>query len=519
MLSNTLNNGSSQTVESPQIMEKGFLSGWMSKYYIHLVVGIPLFFTIFYRLASATVADPDLWGYMAFGQLFWEGNGFPYHDVFSYMPTRPVWIYHEWLTGVLFYKIYQVSGETGLQILRYSLGLITAGIVYLTAQKRGAGQLSSAIALWIVSGMFTAFYSSVRATVFTYLFFVLFFYLLETARIKNSWRRLIFIIPIQILWCNFHGGFFSGLGLIALYAVGQMLSRKRFIPYLFILVTATLATLINPYGISYWVHLAEAITMPRPEIGEWFSAFKAIKLGYLTNHQFYFIIIAILALVFALRYRWKDITAILILLATVYLGFKSCRHQVFFFLSFAIIYPIVFMAFGEHLKSDLKLFKLSNRVGWKTYLLASAFIISLHYRVLEFSPLKLSLPTHSTKKVSIYYPLGAIDYIREHDLTGNILCEFDWGEYIIWNLYPKCRVGMDGRYESVYPDRISREYFEFLFGQDDWSRFLENYPHDMILIKSNEKTHSLLQGEKNWKQLYADDGCVLFVRQDYSAVQ
>ena len=83
------------------------------------------------------------------------------------------------------------------------------------------------------------------------------------------------------------------------------------------------------------------------------------------------------------------------------------------------------------------------------------------------------------------YPLGAIDYVREHNLTGNMLCEFNWGEYILWNLYPKCLVGMDGRYETVYPAKISREYFDFHSGRDGWRTFLENYPHDMILIKSN----------------------------------
>ncbi len=518
MLSNTLNNGSLQTVEPP-LTKKGVFSRWISKHWINLVICIPLFFTIFYRLASATVADPDLWGYMAFGRLFWEANSFPYHDIFSYMPTRPVWIYHEWLTGVLFFKIYQAFGETGLQIFRYGIGLLTAGMVYLTARKRGAGPLSSAIALWTVSIMFTAYYSSVRATIFTYLFFVLTFFLLETARLKNSWGRLLFIIPIQILWCNFHGGFFAGLGLVSLYTAGQVLSWHKFKPYLIILIMSTFATLINPYGISYWVHMAEAITMPRPEIGEWFSVYKAIKSDYLINNQIYFIFITFIAIIFGLRYRFKDITPVLILLTTVYLGFKSCRHAAFFFLSFAIFYPSIFMAFGERLKSDPKILKLFNRAGWKTYLLASAFLISIHYRVIEFSPLKLSFPTHSAKKASMYYPIGAIDYIREHNLAGNILCEFGWGEYIMWNLYPKCLVGMDGRYESVYPDKIHREYFDFHFGRNNWRRFLENYPHDIILIKSNGKTHNLLQSEKNWKQLYIDDGCVLFARQNYSLVQ
>ncbi len=177
------------------------------------------------------------------------------------------------------------------------------------------------------------------------------------------------------------------------------------------------------------------------------------------------------------------------------------------------------MAFGLRLKSDPKILKLLNRVNWKTYLFSSAFIISLHARVVEFSPLELRIPSCSTKEESFYYPVRAIDYVREHNLTGNMLCAFGWGEYILWNLYPKCLVGMDGRYEAVYPANISRAYFDFDYGRDGWRRFLDSYPHDMILIKSKGKIHDLLQSEKNWKRIYRDDGCALFVRQDYRLIQ
>ena len=74
-------------------------------------------------LASAT-ADPDLWGYMAFGRLFWDTGRFPYQDVFSYLPTLPAWIYHEWLTGVLLYPIFQTMGGAGVQLLKYGAGLV-----------------------------------------------------------------------------------------------------------------------------------------------------------------------------------------------------------------------------------------------------------------------------------------------------------------------------------------------------------------------------------------------------------
>lgn len=43
-------------------------------------------------LAKNSIADPDLWGYLSFGHLFWQGHKFPYQDVFSYVPTLNPWV-------------------------------------------------------------------------------------------------------------------------------------------------------------------------------------------------------------------------------------------------------------------------------------------------------------------------------------------------------------------------------------------------------------------------------------------
>ena len=128
---------------------------------------------------NTTTADPDLWGYLAFGRLFWGQGQFPYQDVFAYVPTLKPWVYHEWLTGVLFYPLYRTLGAPGLQVLKYALGLATVGAVYLTARRRGADLLPTALLIvFAVSGLRLG-YSPVRAQVFTYFCFAIFLYLLE----------------------------------------------------------------------------------------------------------------------------------------------------------------------------------------------------------------------------------------------------------------------------------------------------------------------------------------------------
>ncbi len=214
-------------------------------------------------LASLRGADPDLWGYLAFGRLFWQSKSFPYQDVFSYIPNLP-WVYHEWLTGVLFYGLYRTLGSAGLMVLQYGLALGTIGLVYLTARRRGAYPLSTVLVMLIYVGVFRDWYPPVRAQVFTFFFFALFLYLLESARVGRNWQGLYLLPLIQIPWCNLHAGFLAGLGLVAVYAAGEFIGRRPSLPYVLAGLAAALVTLINPYGVVYWQYLARAVAMPRP---------------------------------------------------------------------------------------------------------------------------------------------------------------------------------------------------------------------------------------------------------------
>jgi len=463
-----------------------------------------------------TAADPDLWGYMAFGRLFWESDKFPYKDIFAYLPTYDQWVYHEWLTGVLFFPLYQKVGASGLQLLKYCMGLATMGLLFMTALRRGANFYSGIWVLFAIIGVLVSGYSPVRAQIFTYFFFALSLYLLETARLTKRWKILWCIIPIQILWCNLHGGFLVGLGLIGFYIIGEALSRKPFIPFALVLVFSTLSTLINPYGIEYWYFFIRSIPMPRPEIVEWFSLFAVYKQGIINTFSFLYIILTIIFFVLLLLWRKpRELTACIGLGLTLYLGVKQQRHHCFFFLLAGAYMPVWLMAFLQTMKSDIKIQSILQRIGWKIPTVIGIFFIFLtSVKIINQNPLSLNLPLQPNPNIKFmaYYPLGAITYIKEHALSGNILTEFSWGEYLIWALYPQCRVSLDGRYEQVYPENISREYFDFIHARGDYQQFLNKYPPDMILIPSQAEIYSFIKNESQWQKVYADSDTVLFVK-------
>jgi hypothetical protein len=108
--------------------------------------------------------------------------------------------------------------------------------------------------------------------------------------------------------------------------------------------------------------------------------------------------------------------------------------------------------------------------------------------------------------------VGAVEYIRSHRLEGKLLLEFKWGEYALWTLYPRCRVALDGRYETVYPDVVCQEFFDFIYARGQWRRFLERYPPDLVLLNPQSPVFPLLLVEPGWRLAYRDLGCGLFVR-------
>lgn len=132
------------------------------------------------------------------------------------------------------------------------------------------------------------------------------------------------------------------------------------------------------------------------------------------------------------------------------------------------------------------------------------------------SPLSIQIASKKKSGVTeMHFPAGAVEYIKAAGFKGNILPFFDWGEYLIWNLYPECKVGMDGRYETVYPEKVHRAYFDFIYGRAEWRTFLNQYPHEMILIYSNTSIHNLLKKEDDWIEAYRGQGTSLFISKLY----
>jgi hypothetical protein len=117
------------------------------------------------------------------------------------------------------------------------------------------------------------------------------------------------------------------------------------------------------------------------------------------------------------------------------------------------------------------------------------------------------------------YPVGAVAFMRQHHLNGNILGEFGWGQYLIWHLEPGSKVFIDGRYDSVFPEAVVNQYLDLSFGDSEAPKTLRAYPHDFVLLPVKAGGRATMETAPGWRLLYRDKTALLFARADSAAVK
>ena len=474
---------------------------------------------IFLLLAgfSDNRADYDTFIYLNFGREFWKGRGFLFHDVFSYLPAKDVWVFHEWLSGVAFYAVYDSFGPNGLQAWKMLTGLLTAGLAFFGAVRRGGGRAASMIVVLGAGCLVYSSFGTIRAQVFSFLFLVLTLIVLEEVRKSGRLGAGLALVPLFGLWASLHGGFPVGFGAAGLYGAAALVRKKPVRPFLIILATGFIATLANPYGLALWTNVLLHAASPDARIMEWYSIPQSLALGVnLWGVWAYIVAGAFAAVLFASRLR-RDTAPVLVLSALYVMGVLHVRHMALFALALAV--------YGGAALSDLwgsaSFKKRLMPVFLGAAYLPFAFIIyfqhgfGLTHPGLYGSPLKLALvpcsEPVSPDETGSCYPTGFVEYALEAGLSGKIAADYPWGAFLGFMLGDRILTGLDGRCETVFPQDARDSAFRFSEGGGGWRQFLTDHPPDMVLARKGSPVHFNMEREPGWKTGWQDGGTVLFV--------
>jgi len=458
-----------------------------------------LFGTIF-ALSSRTVADPDLWGHLRFGLDMLETKDIIQVDPYSYLTTGQTWINHEWLAELIFALSWIAVGSIGLQLLNLGICSLTFTFAFIYLTRQGIKPLRITILLIPSLILLSPAILTIRPQIFSYFLFVTMIIIIF--RVEQGNIGWLWITPFIMGACfNLHGGFLAGLGILILWGFLHLIVNrhlwKKVIPPL---LACVVATFINPYGMDLVIFLLRTATVSRPEIVDWqplaINSFMGIF--YLLS-----LVISVLGLVFSRRRH--SVVMIILFSILILLPLIAKRH-----LQLTAI--AIFLIAGEHIWDswDRALSRVKREKqdsSWVAFLPLITAIAIILFLTPNFKEIMINVDNS-------YYPVDNVALLKQAGSDGNLVINFEWGEYAIWHLGPRIKVSIDGRRETVYSSEIYEKYKNFRRGVDNWDALLSDYAADIVLIDKSSPTYNLLVLRSDWQVVHEDNVSVLFVPTD-----
>ncbi|HWD18847.1 MAG TPA: hypothetical protein VHB20_06175 [Verrucomicrobiae bacterium] len=447
---------------------------------------------------SENTADPDLWAHAMFGEQLLRSGHVQKTEIFSWTAFGQPFVNHEVLAEAALGGAHALGGGSGILLLKMLVGFLTFGVALrlggsaLAVSRRPIAWLVGALAVVEISFGFAA-----RPQIFTALGLALEFWCLRQIYLgKIRWAAAL--PALFFLWINTHGGVLAGLALLFAAAAANTL-QKRGSPLLLWLVSLICAAtlLLNPWGFELPRSIVEADLWNRSAIQEW----RATPLGWDHAAVFVLLALALISFCFSRRPRaWWEIAmcAVLGLLAI-----RTVRHTPLFCIAALSFVPPhladVLDRAGARLAAWRALY-LSPLTSVFFVLTAAAMLVCSFTLRKEF-PLTMEVPRRE-------YPLAAIQFIRGHDLRGNALMFFDWGELCLWEL-PHVAVSMDGRMDTCYSHELFEEHWKFYNGLSVNTNILDLDRADLALLPANLAGAAALAARPGWQAVYVDSLAVV----------
>jgi hypothetical protein len=470
--------------------------------------------------ASLRQADPDLWGHVRFGQAIISHRYLIRQDPYSYSAFGHVWRNHEWLTEVIMATIYNGFGVIGLKAWKFGCIAATILFIALAASYTGASSRPQLYPVGVAAVAITP-YMQFRPQLFTFMLFAAMLALLA----RHNYRRsapLWLAVPMMALWANLHGGFIIGTVTLTLYSgvalLRDLIAHRPISSSLRVIrltLAATLATLLTPYLGDTWMAVVRALGNPitRRVIDDWqpFTLFVShagrLEYSYTFFRLFALALIGALAVSVCLTPRDCDQPLIAIAAVMSIGAFVAIRNVPLAVI--ACVPPTTRHMASLGSRSPSRQAGRARLFSGRTRWLVTALALGLAASTGRIFSSRLS--------PDVSLPTGAVAFMKERGLHGNILNEFAWGEYLIWHMTPASKVFMDGRYDTVYPLEVIEDYFDFAADAASAPKVLRSYPHDFVLIPPTLMAYALMRKSTGWKLIYEDPDVALFARTDSAA--
>jgi len=452
------------------------------------------------------------------------------HDIFSYTKPGEPWMAWEWLWDVTFAWLHRQWGMAAVTLVSLLVISVTTALLYRLT-RRQSGNAVIAIGLTFLAAAAGSIHWLARPHLFTLLFVVIFYCLLE--RVREGRERLLLWLPLlTVPWVNLHGGFFVGIVLVLAYAAGELVSAalepeagarreaaRRGGRYLLTAAGCAVASLVNPFTWRLHAHILGYFTDSYHF--ENITEFLSLNFHHVVGRYVEGLILLGVAGAAWSVYRRRFSHALLVA-GWMHLALLSARNIPIFAIVTA---PVAAWALREWLER----LDAARVAGWvtrtahafrdfsagitamdrlgrvpATSAAAGVLLMMLAGAASEGSKLRAE---YDPKR----YPTKALEALRLVEGAGPVFAHDEWGDYLIYRLHPQLKVFVDGR-SDFYGGEFNRKYVDLMNGQHDWEKTLERYTVQTVLLPVKAPLASTLKESARWRVVYDDGVAIAFRR-------
>ena len=460
--------------------------------------------------------DGDLPRHILTGNLILQTHRVSTTDIFSFRTTGYPSYPHEWLSQVLFAAIYDWLGLDGIVLLTALIIMLTWGIVYRHGMHRSKSFFLALIltALGVAAGQLHVL---PRPHIFTYLLTAIWITLLEN--IDENKPQSWWLLPLVMLfWVNVHGMFVLAIGILGIYLIGDFLDhpstawfRTRKAKSLFLAGgLSLLGTFFSPSGPQIWMAIAS--------LGS--NAYITSRIPEYQSPNFHlpetwpFLLVLLLTIIaFARRSERSSWTEILLATSFTGLALYTSRMIPLFAI---VVTPITAKVVADWLHHDYpqsRLFVTEENI-YRTNSASNGLIWIFVIVLLTVMLLKSGKTLDAQRTGNVFdqrfFPVEAVTWLKTHPRTGHMLNEFDWGGYLLLELWPKYQIFMDG-HTHIYGEALTREYEQIVTQTDGWQNILGKYDVQWVIIRVNTSLAKALSSSSDWETAYQDQTAIIFV--------
>jgi hypothetical protein len=498
---------------------------------------VPLFFIFTRSEGAAGLIEGDTGWHLRTGEWILANGRIPYSDMFSYSKPGEPWFAWEWLWDLGFALLHQHFGMPAVLLATIIVLCVTSVLLFKLTLRLCPYRLPAAT-LTFLAIVITSFHWWARPHVFTWLFTVMTLWVLEWKR--SGERNLLWALPLlTILWVNIHGGFIVVLLILASYAAGEFLSGiieplaswrreslRRSLPYILTALGCLAASLVNPYTYHLHRHIIRYVSDPSSPLLQHVSEWQSISFHMSVAPFVEAMIFVSLAAAFW-HAAHRRFAYLFLIVGWIHLGLMSGRNLPIFALIAAPITAHAAVEMARHvtvvgvavwirrsletLRSiDLEFGEIDKLPRLHLVCMAGLVLIGMGF----YAPLgneKLHADYSAER-----YPANALAKLSESDLSGRVFTDDEWGDYLIYRLYPKVKVFIDGRFD-FYGKNHTEEYLDILRGKHNWEKSLAKFQIDSILLPVESQMTSTLKESGRWVPVYDDGVAILFHSREHLA--